>query len=108
VNIIHFKAQRLQLLKRHKALERSCDTRPHHLSIVKMGNKRELDAFDKRIADELHRFDIKIVNEIDRKMEEQQEIMSQAGVPGFFVTKTKSDIQKQISILELIRKIKKD
>ena len=35
--------QRNQLLKRHKATEQACEIRPHHLSIVQMANKREMD-----------------------------------------------------------------
>ncbi len=35
--------QRSQLIKRHKATEQACETRPHHMSIVQAANKRELD-----------------------------------------------------------------
>jgi len=44
--IIYFyneKDQRNQLLKRHKATEQACEIRPHHLSIVQMANKREME-----------------------------------------------------------------
>jgi hypothetical protein len=37
------KDQRNQLLKRHKATEQACEIRPHHLSIVQMANKREME-----------------------------------------------------------------
>ena len=35
--------QRESLLKRHKATEKACETKPHHLPIVQAANKRELD-----------------------------------------------------------------
>ena len=34
---------RNQLIQRHKATERACETRPHNLNIVRTANKRELD-----------------------------------------------------------------
>ena len=69
---------------------------------MQTANKRELDAYDKRMSDELHRFDVKILNEMDQKVSEQQETMSQAGVPGFFKTNTSDDITTQMHLFRFI------
>ena len=75
------------------------------MSIVQAANKRELDAFDKRMNDELHRFDLKIVNEMDQKVSEQQETMCQAGVYGFFKTNQANEIRQQMYLLEFIQRL---
>ncbi|RMZ97886.1 DGCR6L isoform X2 [Brachionus plicatilis] len=97
--------QRNQLLKRHKTTEKACEIRPHHLNIVQSANKRELDAFDKRMNDELHRLDVKIVQDFDNKVLEQQETMNQAGVPYFFVTQNPNDLKMQMYVLKMIQKL---
>lgn len=99
--------QRAQLVKRHKATEQACEIRPHHLTILQAANKRELDAFDKRVSDELHRFDLKIVNEMDNKLIEQQETMNQAGVHGFFRTDNPNEIKLQMYLFKFIQKLSK-
>lgn len=66
-----------------------------------------IQAFDKRMNDELHRFDVKIVQDYDNKVLEQQETMSQAGVPNFFVTQNPSDIKMQMYVLKMIQKLSK-
>ena len=43
IKFILIKDQRIQLIKRHKASEQACETRPHHLVIVQSANKRELE-----------------------------------------------------------------
>lgn len=61
------------------------------------------EAFDKRMNDELHRFDLKIVNEIDQKVLEQQETMLQAGVYGFYKTDKPVEIKLQMFLLKFIQ-----
>ena len=122
--------QRVQLIKRHKATEQACEIRPHHLTIVQTANKREIDvrlvncffwptyldflvifvllvykAFDKRSNDELHRHDLKIINEIDLKVTEQQDIMQKAGVFGFFQTSNVSEVKLQMHLFQSIQKL---
>jgi hypothetical protein len=52
--------------------------------------------------DELHRFDLKIANDMDQKVAEQQETMNQAGVCGFFKTNIPSELGLQIHLFRLI------
>ena len=59
------------------------------------------------MTDELHRFDIKIVQEFDSKAQEQQETMNQAGVPHFFITQNQNDIKLQIFLFKIIQKLSK-
>lgn len=57
--------------------------------------------------DELHRFDLKIVQEFDNKLNEQQETMNQAGVFGFFVSNNPNDIKLQSYLFSIIQKLSK-
>lgn len=55
--------------------------------------------------DELYRFDVKIVQDFDNKVLEQQETMSQAGVPNFFVSQNPGDLKMQMYVLKMIQKL---
>jgi hypothetical protein len=55
--------------------------------------------------DELHRFDLKIINEIDQKVLEQQETMSQAGVYGFQQSTQPNDIKLQMCLFQFIQRL---
>ena len=57
--------------------------------------------------DELHRFDIKLMNEMDKKLREQQETMNQAGVAGFRVTNDPDEIRVQMYLFEFILELAK-
>ena len=55
--------------------------------------------------DELKRFDIKVVNEFDQKVIEQQEMMKKAGVPGFYVTRDPVELKVQMYIFKFIQRL---
>ena len=55
--------------------------------------------------DELHRFDMKIIAEVDKKVNEQQETMIQAGVYGFSKSNQPNDIRIQMHLLQFIQKL---
>lgn len=55
--------------------------------------------------DDLHRFDIRIVNEFDKKITEQQETLQKAGVYGFFPSKDQKDIKIQMYLLSFIQRL---
>ncbi len=55
--------------------------------------------------DDLHRLDVKIVNEYDKKTAEQQETLQKAGVYGFFPSKDHKDIRIQMYLLSFIQRI---
>lgn len=55
--------------------------------------------------DELRRFDLKVINEFDQKVVEQQETMRKAGVPGFHVTKSPFELKIQMFIFKFIQRL---
>jgi hypothetical protein len=57
--------------------------------------------------DELHRFDLKIINEMDQKVNEQQETMRQAGVNGFYKTIRPNEIRQQMYLFQFIQHLSK-
>lgn len=59
------------------------------------------------MQDEMHRFDVKYANEIDKKVREQQETMSQAGISGFFGTNDPDEIRIQMYLLDFITNLSK-
>jgi hypothetical protein len=102
-----YNRQRSQLLQRHKTTEKAWEVKPHQLSVVQAANKRELSAFDKRMTDELHRFDLKIMNEFDSKVSEQQDTMNKVGIVGFNVTNNKDEIVLQMHLFSMIQRLYK-
>ncbi len=77
------------------------------MPIVQAANKRELDAFDRRMNDELERQDFRTIIEMDHKVIEQQEMMKKAGVPGFFVSQCPIETRIQMYIFEFIQRLNK-
>jgi len=57
------------------------------------------------MTDELHRFDLKVINELDQKVSEQQETMSQAGVYGFQKTNQANEIKQQMFLFKFIQRL---
>ena len=57
--------------------------------------------------DELYRFDVKLLNEMDKKLREQQETMNQAGVAGFHATNDPDEIRIQMYLFEFIIELSK-
>ena len=55
--------------------------------------------------DELRRFDLKVINEFDQKVVEQQDTMRKAGVPGFQVTRNSFELKIQMYILKFIQRM---
>jgi hypothetical protein len=62
-------------------------------------------AYDKRMNAELYRIDLKILNELDKKVTEQQDTMKKAGVPGFYLTNDPVDLKIQMYIFEFIQNL---
>lgn len=56
----------------------------------------------KRCDEELRRRDLRIMQDLDRKVMDQQGLLEKAGVPGFFVTNNRQEIQVQIYLLGFI------
>lgn len=54
---------------------------------------------------ELALFDMKLVTELDKKVNDQQRILEMAGVPGFEVTNDPIKIQVQIRLLDFILRL---
>lgn len=61
-----------------------------------------LQTLEKRCEDELRRRDVKIMQELDKKVMDQQGLLEKAGVPGFFVTNVRHEIQLQMYLLDFI------
>ena len=61
--------------------------------------------FDRKSAEELHRFDMKTVMDLDQLVSEQQVTLEKTGVPGFHVTNNPVEIQLQMYIISFITRL---
>ncbi|CAF3362163.1 unnamed protein product [Rotaria socialis] len=101
------KDQEADLIRKHSEDEARCADRPQHLNLLQAANKREFEAFIKRVADEQQRFDMSIVLDLDQKMLEQQTRLEKAGVPCMHATNKPLDVRLQMFIIEFIQRIAK-
>lgn len=100
------KAQKHEMLKKHKEMIQACETKPHNLPLVTTQVEREREIMNKRIEDEVKKRDMKTIMELDQKVMDQQVTLEKAGVPGFFVTNNPAEIRLQIYLLEFINRLR--
>lgn len=55
--------------------------------------------------EELKAFDMKLVLQLDQKVADQQQILEQAGVPGFYVTTNPTEIKVQMHLLDFLLRL---
>lgn len=75
------------------------------MNLLQAANKREFEAFVKRVSDEQQRFDMKIVLDLDQKMLEQQTRLEKAGVPCMHATNQPQDVRLQMYIIEFVQRL---
>lgn len=91
----HMKLKRMELTKRLRS----------EVLLGLITDQQALEAeesFDRKSAEELHRFDMKVVMDLDQVVSEQQVTLEKTGVSGFHVTNNPTEIQLQMYILEFI------
>jgi len=60
---------------------------------------------ESRFEEELKRKDMKIILELDQKLFDQQNLLHQAGIPGFSVTNNPQEVQLQMFMLMFITRL---
>lgn len=55
--------------------------------------------------DDLKAFDMNLVLQLDQKVADQQQILEQAGVPGFYVTSNTTEIKVQMHLLDFLLRL---
>lgn len=53
----------------------------------------------------LKQFDMSLVLQLDQKVADQQQILEQAGVPGFYVTTSALEVKVQMHLLDFILRL---
>ena len=81
--------------------------KPHEVKRLQVKFQQRKDRLNGRQKEELARYDMQIVSQLDQKVRDQQITLEKAGVPGFFVTDNPVDIQIQIYLLGFIAKLQK-
>lgn len=106
MKMIHeHRAQKSQLQRAHQELIQTSVNKPHHLPLVKSQCSSEMETLESHFEDELKRKDMKIILELDQKVFDQQNLLQQAGIPGFSVTNNPQEIQLQMFMLKFIMRL---
>lgn len=100
------RAQRHEMDKKHNELKMENINRLHNLPLVEAQIKREMETLTRRCEEELRRRDLRTMQELDKKVMDQQGLLEKAGVPGFFVTNDRQEIQLQMYLLGFICRLK--
>lgn len=99
----HLFQQRLQLLNQQKIELQET------LSVIDSTELQEATkaTLFKKHKEELKQTDMKLVMQLDQKVEDQQSILEKAGVPGFHVTSNPMEIQVQMRLCDFIIRLSK-
>ncbi|XP_063903101.1 gonadal protein gdl isoform X1 [Zophobas morio] len=100
----HLYQQRLQFLNTKKLEEHEVLNLYSSDSVKKVEELRKLMLKQK---EELKQFDMSLVLQLDQKVADQQQVLEQAGVPGFYVTKNVVEIKVQMHLLDFMLRLSK-
>ncbi|XP_044268413.1 gonadal protein gdl [Tribolium madens] len=100
----HLYQQRLQFINNQKMEE-------HEILNQYIGDPdkkvEELRKLMIKQKEELKQFDMGLVIQLDEKVADQQQVLEQAGVPGFYVTKNAVEIKVQMHLLDFMLRLSK-
>lgn len=99
----HLFQQRLQLINEHKIESQAAlngVTSDEEVTTVK-------NYLLRKHKEEMRQTDMKLVEELDEKMMDQQSTLEKAGVPGFYVTNNPMEIQLQMRLCDFIIRLSK-
>ncbi|XP_077487288.1 gonadal protein gdl [Amblyomma americanum] len=71
-------------------------------ALIDLAQEKETKALEQMHQEELTRVDMRIINQLDQLVSEQQVVLEKAGVPGFYVTNNPMEITIQQHLLQFI------
>ncbi|XP_060517852.1 gonadal protein gdl isoform X2 [Cylas formicarius] len=98
----HLFQQRLQFINSKKIEEQDL------LKTYENDSDKKIEVLQKfmiKQKEELKAFDMKLVLELDKKVADQQHILEQAGVPGFYHTKNPLEVKVQMHLLDFLLRL---
>ncbi|KAG5897510.1 hypothetical protein JTB14_030008 [Gonioctena quinquepunctata] len=98
----HLYQQRLQFINQKKIQEQEILKHYEHDAVRKI---EELQKLMLQQKEELKAFDMNLVLQLDQKVADQQQILEQAGVPGFYMTKNPLEIKVQMHLLDFLLRL---
>ncbi|XP_045472845.1 gonadal protein gdl [Harmonia axyridis] len=98
----HLYQQRLQFINNKKMEE---EEKLKGLNPVQ--KVEELQQIMKKHKEELKIFDMNLVLQLDEKVKDQQQLLEQAGVPGFYVTTNPLELKVQMFLLDFMLRLSK-
>ncbi|KAK9879774.1 hypothetical protein WA026_006839 [Henosepilachna vigintioctopunctata] len=100
----HLYQQRLQYINNKKLEEQEILNRFELEPMKKVEELKKLMMIQK---EDLKKFDMNLVLQLDEKVSDQQQILEQAGVPGFYVTTNPLEIKVQMYLLDFMLRLSK-
>ncbi|XP_050309240.1 gonadal protein gdl [Anthonomus grandis grandis] len=98
----HLFQQRLQFINQKKIEEQEL------LKKYETNSEKKIELLQKFMIEQkeqLKGFDMKLVLELDKKVADQQNILEQAGVPGFYYTTNPLEIKVQMHLLDFLLRL---
>lgn len=93
MNLIFLSVEEQEILRKH---EHDTDKKIEALQKFMIQQKEDLKQFD-----------MNLVLQLDQKVADQQQILEQAGVPGFHVTTNRTEIKVQMHLLDFLLRLSK-
>ncbi|XP_060517851.1 gonadal protein gdl isoform X1 [Cylas formicarius] len=104
----HLFQQRLQFINSKKSLLKTQFEEQDLLKTYENDSDKKIEVLQKfmiKQKEELKAFDMKLVLELDKKVADQQHILEQAGVPGFYHTKNPLEVKVQMHLLDFLLRL---
>ncbi|XP_039748891.1 gonadal protein gdl isoform X2 [Pararge aegeria] len=99
----HLFQQRLQIINNHAVeIQEMVNTTP-----IPEQLELKRNILLRRHKEELKQTDMKLVIQLDQKVNDQQDTLEKAGVPGFYVTNKQIEIKVQMYLLDFILRLSK-
>ncbi|XP_077540445.1 gonadal protein gdl isoform X2 [Haemaphysalis longicornis] len=94
-----------ELVRRQKEQREALLAAGQSLPLISLAQEKEREAMKKMHTEEVNRLDMKIITQLDQCVSDQQVTLEKAGVPGFFVTNSPTEISIQMYLLQFILRL---
>ena len=99
--------ERTELLKDQDSASKTVSKSDAEYFSLKQSHKDQLLEMDERHKNEKHVASTSLFEAIDQRVVQQQTLLQQAGVPEFYETNNRMQVERQMAILELLMALPK-
>ena len=114
ISMEHFQLKRKELLHSHRKIELELEEKQNFVlrkrSVKTAGSVMTADGhmlkqredLKTKHSEELEEFDIKIIQDLDQKLFDQQQTLQTTGVPGFYCTTNPEEVDFQMKLMLIL------